>query len=571
MPSDYVTIKALTLELASILTSGKIDKIYMPEKDEISLSIRAKGSNNLLAISCNPSNPRIHLTSAKKDNPMVAPSFCMHLRKHLTGGIIRSISNLGEDRIIAISVCGHNEMRDETIFTLIAEMMGRYSNILLVNEKGTITDTLKQVPYDAVTKRCLLPGAKYSLPPQSKILPSDVEAITQALQKFQGGSVASYMCAQIAGLSRLSAQKILDMAHVDDADALDDKQISALAEALSRLLNVYGTSDYCPCVRGAVDDATDFFVMPYSIDDVPVESLNRAIELTEGRKDQVDRHADKIKFLLKAHRAFINKNQKKLSVCASRLRECDNMERYKKMGELITCNIYNINKGDESAVVPDYYEPDCPLLTIPLDSRLSPQANAQAYYKKYAKLKRTQEIVSKQIAELQDLLQYADTIAPSILLARSDDEIAEVAKELQELGALKQTNGKKVKEKPSSPLAFEVNDFVILVGKNNLQNDKLTFKVASGNDMWVHTKNVHGSHTIIFAEGRSIPDEVITIACEIAAYYSQATQSPSVECDYTLRKNVKRHPCGKPAMVVYTDFSSALVTPNAHTEYQIKK
>ncbi|MGN0765129.1 MAG: NFACT family protein [Christensenellales bacterium] len=571
MPNDYVTIKALTQELESALSNGKIDKIYMPEKDEISLSIRAKGHNHLLAISCNPSNPRIHLTSAKKDNPMVAPSFCMHLRKYLTGGIINSIVNLGEDRIVAIEVRSHNEMHDETTFMLIAEMMGRYSNILLVNAKGTITDTLKQVPYDAVTKRCLLPSAKYSLPPQSKILPSDVSSITQALGRYQDGGLAGYLCTCVAGLSKLSAEQILRMAQVsNDVKSLSDEQISSICKALDTLLNVYSTPLYNPCVRGTLQSATYFFVMPYSLGDVPVESLNKAIELTQGQKDQVDRHADKIKFLFKAHRAFVSKTKKKLEVCNSRLRECDNMDRYKKMGELITCNIYNINKGDESAVVTDYYEPECPLLTIPLDGRLSPQANAQAYYKKYAKLKRTQDIVSRQIRELEDLLQYADTILPSITLAQSDDEIAEVAKELQELGALKQPTNKKVKEKPSAPLTFEVDDFVILVGKNNLQNDKLTFKVAGGSDMWVHTKKVHGSHTIIFAEGRSIPNHVITIACEIAAYYSQASQSPSVECDYTLRKNIKRHPSGKPAMVIYTDFSSALVTPNAHHEYQIK-
>lgn len=570
MPNDYVTIKALTQELNNALSSGKIDKIYMPEKDEISLSIRAKGRNHLLAISCNPSNPRIHLTGAKKDNPIVAPSFCMHLRKYLTGGIINSIVNLGEDRIVAIEVRSHNEMHDETTFTLIAEMMGRYSNILLVNAKGTITDTLKQVPYDAVTKRCLLPSAKYSLPPQSKILPSDANSIAQALRRYQGGGLAGYLCTCVAGLSKLSAEQILSMAQIVGDAPLTDKQITSICKAIDALLNVYSTPLYNPCVRGSLQSATDFFVTPYSPDDVPVESLNKAIELTQGQKDQVDRHADKIKFLFKAHRAFVSKTQKKLAVCHSRLRECDNIDRYKKMGELITCNVYNINKGDESAVVTDYYEPDCPLLTIPLDSRLSPQANAQVYYKKYAKLKRTRDIVSGQIRELEDLLRYADTILPSITLAQSDDEIAEVAKELQELGALKQPTSKKAKEKPSAPLTFEVDDYVILVGKNNLQNDKLTFKMAGGSDVWVHTKNVHGSHTIIFAEGRDIPNHVITIACEIAAYYSQASQSPSVECDYTLRKNIKRHPSGKPAMVIYTNFSSALVTPNAHSEYQVK-
>ncbi|MGN0771150.1 MAG: NFACT family protein [Christensenellales bacterium] len=571
MPGDYVTIKALTCELNDTLSGGKIDKIYMPEKDEISLAIRAKGRNFILAISCNPSNPRVHITSRKKDNPMVAPSFCMHLRKYLTGGIIQSITNLGEDRIVAVKLTSRNEMHDEIAFTLIAEIMGRYSNILLVNHNDVITDSLKQVPYDAVTKRCLLPGAKYTLPPQSKILPSDLQSIAQALSEYNGTNLSLFLCSAVAGLSLLTAKHIVKISGLSDDSAISDSDVSTICQSIEKMLNIYGSQDYNPCVKGSPQNATDFFVMPYNPGDVPVENLNLAVELTEGKRDESDRHSEKIKFLLKAHKAFVSKTEKKLVVCRSRLSECDSMERYKKMGELITCNIYKIRKGDEKVQVNDYYEQDCPLIDIPLDARLSPQANAQVYYKKYNKLKRTQEIVSKQIQELQNLLEYAQSISPSIYLATTQEEIDEVATELQQLGALKNTNSKKKKEKPSSPLTFEVDDFIICTGKNNLQNDKLTFKVANGNDMWVHTKNSHGSHTIIFAEGRKIPDKVITIACEISAYYSQAAQSPSVECDYTLRKNIRRHPSGKPAMVIYTDFSSALVTPNAHDEYLAKK
>lgn len=572
MPSDYITIKALSQELDYLLQNGKIDKIYMPEKDEISLSVRASGRNFLLVLSCNPNNPRMHISLTKKENPITAPSFCMHLRKHLTGGKIKHISTIGEDRIIGIDIESYNEMHDLTTFRLIAEMMGRYSNILLVNQNDIITDTLKQVPFDSATKRCLLPSAKYSIPAQTKILPTDHLSIKECLYTYQGGDLAKFLCKSIAGLSTQTAQEIVYMAGIDSTKQdLSNEDIDKVLSNIDRMLNIYNDG-FAPCIQGTLDNPIDFFAKSYNgVTTTPTDTLNDAIRLCVEKKDDEYRHNDKIKFLFKAHRSYINKLTKKLAKSQEKLAETTNMDDYKKFGELITCNIYQLSKGDEKAVVQDYYQPDCPMITIPLNVQLTPGANAQAYFKKYNKLKRTKDIVEKQIVELQSLIEYAQSILPSIELCHTKEEIQEVATELTNLGALKVNKGKKTKEKPAQPITYEIDGFVVCVGKNNIQNDKLTFKVASGNDVWIHTKQFHGSHTIIFAEGREIPNNVLQTACEICAYYSTAKQSPSVECDYTQRKNLKRHPSANPGMVLYTVFKSALVTPNEHKEYLAKE
>ena len=210
MPNDYITLNALTQEINAVLKGCKIDKVNMPEKDEIGLNIRGNGTNKLLTVSCNANNPRIHIGGDKKNNPLTAPSFCMHLRKHLTGGIINSVKTLANDRIICFHITSRNEMRDTVDFALIAEMMGRYSNILLVKSNGVISDTLKQVSYDTMTKRCLLPGAKYSLPPQSKLLPNDSEKITTLLSEYNRNDLAKYIISNISGLALITAVQILN-------------------------------------------------------------------------------------------------------------------------------------------------------------------------------------------------------------------------------------------------------------------------------------------------------------------------------------------------------------------------
>lgn len=573
MPNDYVTINALTQEINALVQNCKIDKVNMPEKDEVGFNIRGNGANRLLTVSCNANNPRIHIGGDKKTNPLTAPSFCMHLRKHLTGGIINSVTTLAEDRIICFHITSHNEMRDKVNFALIAEMMGRYSNILLVKENGIISDTLKQVSYDTMTKRCLLPGAKYSLPPQSKLLPSNSAQIIELLNNYDGNDLAKFIISSVSGLALITAKQIVNECNIpNDASALSDGQITALADTLKKYCDIYNSKEYAPCVLKQNDTYTDFFVKKYAEFDnlEEVESLNDGVLLCTVEKDRMERRADKTKFLQKAYASQRKKILSKLAKNNDKLQECKQAEEIKKYGDLILSNIYAINKGDKSAKVLDYYDENCPTVEIKLDERLTPQQNSQAYYQKYAKLKRTFTVVSKQIAELEEDLQYLDSIEPAINLCSTADEITELQQELANMGALKKLKTEKTKYKPSQPIAYEVDEFVILVGKNNIQNDKLTFKVANGGDLWVHTQKAHGSHVIVFAEGREIPDNVIQVACEIAVYYSLGNNTTKQECDYTFRRNLKRHPSGKLGMVLYTTYKTAYVSPNKHEEYLSK-
>lgn len=575
MPNDYITLKALVSEINDFANGGKIDKINMPEKDEICLLIRNRGQNRILTVSCNANNPRIHLDGDKKQNPMTAPSFCMHLRKHLTGAIINEVALLGEDRIVCFDVTAHNEMRDKVKLKLIAEMMGRYSNILLVKENSTISDTLKQVSYDTLTKRCLLAGAKYELPPQNKLLPTNVKEMSTLLSGYNGTDLAKFIISNVSGLALTTARQIvIESGVANDAVSLNEAQINALTNTLLEYCDIVHSPKYSPCALISKDSGGDFFAVKYAEYDnlKSVNSLNEAVVMCTVEKDRTERRQEKTKFLQKAYSSHRKKLLTKLEKDKNKLDECRHTEEMKKLGDLILSNAWAIKKGDKIAKVTDYYNPNCPEIEIKLDERLTPQQNSQAYYKKYAKLKRTYVAVNVQIEKLEQELEYLQSIAPAIELCSTKDEIAELEDELMSLGALKKVRKDKTKTKPSQPIAYEVDEFVILVGKNNLQNDKLTFKVANGGDLWIHTKDAHGSHVIIFAEGREIPDSVTQIGCEIAAFYSFGKKDggSKIQCDYTPRRNLKRHPSGKLGMVLYSSYKTATVIPNERKEYLSK-
>lgn len=575
MPNDFFTLNALCYELNDTLQSGKIDKIHMPESDEINFYIRRGGNNYILAISANAQNPRLHITKTKKQNPITAPGFCMHLRKYLSGGVINKISLIGDDRIFCFSITSRNELRDEVEYRLIAEMMGRYSNILLLDDKGKIKDTLKQASYDTATKRCLLPSVNYELPVQSKIPCTDSQALYQKLLSYSGTDVSGFIMGAISGFALSTAKECLNICDIDNnACSINEQDAKKICDTIKFMLDINKSDKYKPCVSIKNDVPDDYFIFPYSSTGLLFEcknNLNEAIDDCIGRKDLSQRRIEHTKYLQKAYKGLLGKTKKRLEKCLSRKSEASDLEKNKKYGELITSYMYMIKKGDKFACVQDYYQEDMPTVQIPLDEKLSPQQNAQQYFKKYAKQKRTLEVVEKQIEECQNDLYYLYTIQPSIDLCSTDNEIAEVEAELTEIGALKQNKKRnKQKTKPAQPVFYDVNGFTVAVGKNNIQNDKLTFKVANGGDLWIHTKDVHGSHTIVFAEGRQIPDDVIQTACEIAVFYSQAKPGVKVSCDYTKRKNLKRHPSGKPGMVLYTTYNTAYVQADEHKEFLAK-
>lgn len=570
MPNDFITLNALSKELNSAVSGGKIDKISMPEPDEINIHIRKGGENLILAVSANAQNPRIHLTTVKKTNPLTAPAFCMRLRKCLAGGVINGVSMLGDDRIFDFSVTARNELRDEVTYSIIAETMGRYSNILLVDGNGTIKDTLKQASFDTATKRCLLPSVKYELPPRNKIPCTDLDAVKQALLSYNGSDLTGFIMSAVSGFSVATAKELLYVAGADNAAVADETTADKIISTLSLLLDIYGDSAYSPCCSVVNGTEDDYFIFPYrssSLSFTSAPTLSAAIELCIGKKDEKYRRNEHTKHLKKAHAAAVTKLKKRLEKCRARLAEASGLERNKKYGELITANMYKIQRGDKSVTVQDYYEPDMPEITIPLDERLTPGQNAQQYFKRYAKQKRTLEVVNAQIEESENELEYLLSIEPSIETCSTDDEIAEVEAELIEAGALKPSGRRnKTRTKAAQPYFYEVEGFTVAVGKNNIQNDKLTFKLANGGDIWAHAKDVHGSHVIVFAEGREIPESVIRTACEIACFHSQAQSGSKTVCDYTFRKNVKRHPSGKPGMVIYTTYNSATVVADEHRD-----
>ncbi len=570
MPNDFITLNALSKELNAALSGGKIDKIGMPEADEIHVSIRKGGENLLLAVSANAQNPRIHLSSAKKTNPLTAPSFCMRLRKCLSGGVLNGVSMLGDDRIFCFSVTARNELRDEVQYSLIAEMMGRYSNILLVGSDGTIKDTLKQASFDSATKRCLLPSVRYELPPRNKISCTDSSALRNALLNYNGSDLCGFVMSAVSGFATSTVKELLRLCGVANDVKPSEEETDRILSVLGSMLDINDSKYYSPCCSIIDGCEDDYFLFPYSssgLSFTPAPSLSAAVEMCIGKKDEKYRRSEHTKHLKKAHSAAVTRLKKRLEKCRARLSDASGLEKNKKYGELLTANLYKFRRGDKSVTVQDYYNPEMPDVVIPLDERLTPGQNAQQYFKKYAKQKRTLEVVTGQIEESEAELEYLLSIEPSIEVCSTDDEIAEVEQELIAAGALKPAGRRnKTRTKAAQPVFYETEGFTVAVGKNNLQNDKLTFKVANGGDLWVHAKDVHGSHVIVFAEGRVIPDGVIRTACEIACFWSQAQPGTKTVCDYTQRRNLKRHPSGKPGMVLYTTYNSATVVADEHRE-----
>jgi len=573
MPNDLITVKALALELNDVLKGGRIEKIYQPEKDEINLLIHNKGKY-LLAISCNAETPKIAITGVKKENPLVAPPFSMLLRKHLSGAIVESVSLVSNDRIIDFSFNAKNELKDEVKFHIVAEMMGRYSNVLLLNGNSVILDAMKSVSYDTATKRCILPSMPYAAPPQSKTPISDTEAIRKILGEYSSSDVAKYLTSTISGFALVTAKEIVKRSGIENSvTALSEKDVEKLIDTVSLFYNVYESDIFAPSV--VTDEngvSVDYFVTPYaSFSDsfIKKDSLSEAIDSCLRIKDREMRRHDKTKSLAQSLKRFKEKNMRTLQKSKEKLIECEKTETLRKYGELITNNIYLIKKGMKEFTAYDYY--DDKEVTIPLNVMLSAGANAQDYFKRYAKLKRTKDIVTKQIAEIETLLDKISMTELAVKNCYTSQDIYELEIELNKLGAIKKFKVDKIKEKKeSTPFVYEINGYTLYVGKNNIQNEKLTFKTAKPHDIWLHAKNFHASHAVLVTNGDTIDESVVQTAAEIAIYYSAVKTSNAVECDYTERKNVKRHPSGTLGLVTYTNYKSIRVTANAHNELMKK-
>ncbi|MCH5184822.1 MAG: NFACT family protein [Oscillospiraceae bacterium] len=570
MAFDALAVKALVREL-QILTGARIEKVHQPERDEIILHIRSRSDTHKLVISASAAHPRVHFTGETKKNPMTAPMFCMLLRKHIQSGKITGISQEGFERIIYIDVESRDDMGEPARKRLIAEIMGRHSNIILVNDENRVIDSIKHIDMTVSSVRQIMPGFTYTLPPaQNKTVPSDPGLLDIDLSENipSGTRADKAVLDKIGGISPLTAREIVYSALGTTAKCIGELNEGEKAQILIYTKKICAEPDFSPCM---ITDAASGKIIDFSSVDIKQygggakitrpQSMNSLLCEFYSSRDCADRMKQKSADLVKLLTNNTERIRKKLALYQNTLKNSESKEENRIKGDLITANIYKIKQGDKEVIVQNYYTGG--EMPITLSPELSPSQNAQKYYKLYNKAKNAEKEMTPLISAAEADIEYLESTLSAVMNAESEDDINDIRAELAEQGYIrKQAASKKQKSKPK-PLHFRSSDgFDIYTGKNNTQNDYLTLKFANTSDIWFHTKNIHGSHTIIkLGTDKDVPKSTITEAARIAAYYSKARNSSRVPVDYTVIKNVKKPSGAKPGMVIYDKYNTVYVTP----------
>ncbi|HEY4600365.1 MAG TPA: NFACT RNA binding domain-containing protein [Cerasibacillus sp.] len=565
MPFDGVVTRAVVEELNNTITPGRINKIYQPTKTELLLTIRSNRENFQLIFSIHPTYARFHLTDDRFENPKEPPMFCMVLRKYLSGGIIKNIEQDGMERVIRFQIETRNELGDLTTFQLIFELMGRHSHLMLVDERGMILDSMKHIPMALNRHRTILPGSDYIEPPsQNKLHPLKITA-DDFIKKldFNAGKLHMQMVHTMDGVSPFLAKEIVHQAHLGSQAAYKDAFITFQEQLKQKV--------YEPAIYHLTKE--EFHVLKLTYIDEKKTVFATANEMLDhyysGRaeRERVKQRARDLSRFLSNEK---KKNERKLKKHTRTIKRAEKAEQYQKLGELLTAHLHLVKQGGQSVTVIDYYDPEQKEVTIQLDPQLSPSENAQHYFKQYQKLKNSKKIVTIEIARTKKEIAYLEQLLQQIDVA-SEIDIADIYEELQEEGYIKRKrlNRKKKKQKPKLEQYEATDGTLILVGKNNKQNEYLTHRVAHANDIWLHTKDIPGSHVVIRHSTPS--EETVMEAAQIAAYFSKAQHSSTVPVDYTEVRHVKKPRGAKPGFVTYDQQRTVYVTPNAHVIRTLRK
>lgn len=576
MPFDGSVVSSIVHELNNKLYNGKIDKVYQPEKDELLICIRCFRDSYKLLISASSTYPRVHLTEESKSNPSVPPSFCMLLRKHLIGGRIVQIRQPGFERIIEIDIDSADEMGYSTHKTLTAEIMGRHSNIIFIDKPtGKIIDSIKRINFEISSVREILPGRIYEYPPsggKTNPLTATKESFLSGISDMSGSIKAEkYLMNRYNGISPAVARDICLKANLDsDADLTDcsSEQLESLFIAFSKFQSAAANAVFRPNIVYKDGKASDFscFILDiykgYDLEEFA--GISEAAERFFHQKDQKDRMKQKSGDIHKIIVNRLDRCYKKLEILSGELQEAEGSEKYKIYGDLIMSNLYNLQQGKEKVRLQNYYSPEGEYLEIQMDPRLSPSANAQKYYKHYNKSKNAIDKINAQLEENRQEIMYLETQLDNLDKCTEELELEEIRNELAEQGYLKSRKSiKNKKAKLSKPMRFlSSTGFEIFVGKNNVQNDYLTLKFAENQDIWLHTKDIPGSHVIIKTAGKAVDDATLEEAANLAAFYSKGRMSSKVPVDYTRKKNVKKPGGAKPGMVIYDNYFTMYITPD---------
>ena len=578
MSMDGLSLYSAMNELNKRLAGGKIDKIQQTDKEELLLMVRSLGQTYRLLINASAADNRVQLTELKKQAPSEAPMFCMLLRKRIAGGKIVRFEQERLDRVLKISIETYNDLGDLSVFALYCELMGKHSNIILVNEKGVIVDAIKHVGLGMSSVRFVMPGLEYSAPPaQDKQDPpkASVDDFSMAMCMV-GMSIAKALSNAFFGLSpAVAAQFVARYTDKTECTQLSEAEREELAERLAAFYaDMAQGKEKASAVLNALGETEA--VYPFAIAGGGIklyDSIGEALDslyINSDRREWAKRHGASARKVLQNN---IERCEKKLALYADALNSEEQMEKCRLYGELLTANLHSLKSGTDTAAVDNYYADPVERIAIPLDRQLTPGENAQRYYKKYQKLKAARDMAIVQREQTLSELNYLEGQLDNLTKCTAENELSELIEELKDQGYIKRDKGgkKKMKLAASKPMHFVSSTGAdIYVGKNNRQNDELTLRFASPNDIWMHTKNIPGSHVIV--KGASEQDTAtMTEAALLAAYYSRARGSENVAVDYTPRKYVKKPAGAKPGMVIYTTNKTAYVTPSEEAVAGLKE
>ncbi len=588
MSFDGIVTNAVVKELNSTILGGRIDKIYQPEKDELFINIHKNGTNYRLIMSASSNNPRIYLTAGSKKNPDTPPMFCMLLRKHISGGIVLNIEQYEMDRVVFIDISSQDELGQPTEKRLVIEIMGKHSNIILMEKSSSrIIDSIKRVTDEMSRVRQILPGSIYENPPikdKKNPLKTNQEEFMQLISnEAKNTSLSKFFYYNYLGLSPLISREILFEYLDDDRTiiSLSEDDIKTLYDGFKSLIDRIVEGKFSPLYITNRDESEIIAFHCLDLNQFGTEnknyldSISEVLDFCYRKKDVLDRISQKSQSIRKSLGIKLDRALSKLGKQKEELFESMDREKYKIYADLISANIHKIYKGLKEVELENFYDIDMKTLIIPLDIKLSPVENAQRYYKKYSKLKNANNLLLEQIPASEAEIEYLENVLISIENSTEIHELDEIKEELINEGYLKpnsKTKKKKKKEEVSPPQHYISSDgFDIYVGKNNRQNDYLTMKFAHKEDTWLHVQQMPGSHVLIKSEGKEIPLSTLEEAANLAAYYSKGKNSNHVAVDYTKRKNVKKPKNAKIGLVIYENFSTIIVNPTQKNIQHLKK
>lgn len=577
MALDAITLSLLAKELDCQLQNTRVDRVHQPSKDEIVMNLRKRDGNIKLLISARSGSARVCITDENFENPQTPPSFCMLMRKYFQGAKFVSAQSFKGERIIMLSFTATSEMGDTVNLDLAVELMGRYANIIPINQDGKIIDAMKRVDADASSVRQLLPGLAYKLPPnrENPNLIYEQEKVLEKVFAFDAPLASAFM-KNTQGLGPVIAREIAYRA-VGDKDVYANFLSEELKEKVKKITdNVieYYNNPVYTTVFDNDGKPIEFSFMPLTqYGDLKTEtytSLNCLLDKYYAQKDRAERLRQKGKDLRRLVQTLTERTIRKQVARKEELEESKDSEKYKIYGELLTANLYKLEKGMDKVTVLNYYTNED--VTIKLDVRLNPNQNAQKYYKEYKKKQTAVKVLSDLIKQGEIELEYLTSIAYNVENAENEKELMEIRSELHQAGYIKYYKNRDKKQKPQDFIKYVSTDgFLILVGRNNLQNDKLTMKTARGKDLWFHTKKAPGSHVVVMSEGKDIPLDTQNQAAMLAVYHSSLKGQSRVEVDYTFVKNIKKTNDLKPGMVIYDTYESAVVTADMDVINSLEK